>query len=117
MDPSIEERIKTAQFICLAFLAFFVILCFLELVVNRVMHTAIVMSTGVLFFSSAAVFGIDDRNMDWRIGRWSQPMKVFMLLFLFFVTVITADMLNITQIGKHGRVNLINKTWREHRVM
>jgi hypothetical protein len=81
------------------------------------MHIAFILCTGVLFFSSAAVFGIDERNLKWQVSVWSGTMKIFMLLFVVFVTIISADLLNIAQEAQSGRLNIktIHTAWRDRR--
>ncbi len=107
-----DERIKTAEFVSLSFLVFFVVLCLAELLVHRVMHIAFILSTGVLFFSSAAVFGIDEKNLDWQIDSWSKNMKIFMLLFLIFVSIISLDIINIAKKATAGDPKVINNIFK-----
>ena len=106
MDEDIKARLKTAEIISLSFLVFFVSLCLLELWVHQVMPIAFILCTGVLFFSSAAVFGIDERNLQWQVGAWSGTMKIFMLLFIVFVTIITADLVNVSRETTSGRLRV-----------
>ena len=106
MEENINARIKTAEIVSLSFLVFFVLLCLLELLVHQVMHVAFILCTGVLFFSSAAVFGIDEGNLKWQVGAWSGTMKIFMLLFFVFVSIISADLLNVARETKAGRLNI-----------
>ncbi len=117
MEENMKSRIKTAEIISLSFLAFFILLCLLELFVYQVMHIAFILCTGVLFFSSAAVFGIDERNLKWQVSVWSGTMKIFMLLFFVFVTIISADLLNVAQETQSGRLNIkaIHASWRARR--
>ncbi|HPB68345.1 MAG TPA: hypothetical protein PKU74_05485 [Candidatus Omnitrophota bacterium] len=117
MEEKIKSRIKTAEIISLLFLVFFVLLCVLELFVYHIMHVAFILCTGVLFFSSAAVFGIDDRNLRWQAGAWSGTMKIFMLLFFVFVTIISADLFNVIREAPVNRMKtkVIHSAWREYR--
>ena len=100
MDENVKKRIRAAELIFLVFLAFFLFLCIFELAFRSYIHLAFILCLGVLFFSSAAVFGISEENLSWRVADWSKTMKTYMFLFMLFLFFVTMNVITMARTGQ-----------------